>query len=329
MAGALTTYLLYLSTHYLAQSDRVEEDRIELEADAITDRAPTVEQRLAGVDLRKWLQSEASIIGGGYGGYTAAVDHGSVRGVVLQVVHSSMKGLERALHDISSTWGASINDWQVAAGTKGIELAHADQSHLLLLQNCEDFDDRTVLSAEKLFCLLQKIHDTHIEQYQWFIISPRSTYVALNQLVKTLMQFDSSKVSYIGLPSSYSVPEMTRHGLVSHERICRGRAGIVLSRAALKGIVPYLQGCLGYGFSQGLRGLRGKGDVELGRCFSRRLGVTCSQSVDSKVCDQLNSDASTCCCSANTVFKQYPAMYLTIDDPYLLSLPLMTLTCRA
>ena len=189
-----------------------------------------------------------------------------------------MKDLEKAHHDISSSWGAVVNDWNIAAGTKGTESAHADQRHLSLLQDCVDFN-KTVLSADQLFCLLQSLHDTYIEQYQWFVISPRSTYVALNQLVKTLMQFDSSEISYIGLPSSYSVTEMTRYSLVSHEKICRGEAGIVLSRAALKGIVPHLQGCLGYGFSQGLRGLRGEGDVELGRCFSRRLGVTCSQSV--------------------------------------------------
>lgn len=280
IAGALVTYLLYICTLYLAQSDEISAASSNIDGIVVE-----LEKRAAaGVDLRNWLWSSA---GGdhGAGGYTtAAVDAGSVRGVVLQVVHSSMNELQSVLHDISSTWGAVVNSWEVAAGTKGIEVGtRADQTHLLLLENCADFDDKTTLSADKLFCLLQYIHDTHIDKYQWFIISPRSTYVALNQLVKTLMQFDSSEVSYIGLPSSYSVAEMTRYSLVSHERICRGGAGIVLSRAALKGIVPHLQGCLGYGLSQGLRGLRGMGDVELGRCFSRRLGVTCSQSVDSKV----------------------------------------------
>lgn len=296
VVGTLVTFCLYLSTVYIAQlsnptalyAQLIREDSTAVEVTTLT-IDDEVEEATSGENspdvfagVRSWVES--TLVSGDTGAYTSVL-HVSPRNFLLPVVYTSGHSMASTLHAVNSTWGQRTDGWAVAVGMKdsntSITGKNKDNRHLLLAERCHDFDagGGPFIKGEELFCLLTAIHDSYIDKYQWFVLVHRSTYVAVNQLVKMLLQFDSSELQYIGQPYSFGVTEMTKYGLVSHEKVCRSTAGIILSRAALKKIVPHLRNCRGYGLSKGLRGMTGSGDVELGTCFSRRLGVICSQSL--------------------------------------------------
>lgn len=270
-AGTLVTSLLYFSTCYTEIWTRDLGERAE---------GPTLTAEMAA-GQRDRVQNHLSLVDSGA---YSSVFLASARNFVLPVVFTSRNGIGNALYSVNSTWGAQREDWSIAVGTKGARITSSvAHDHLLLMQRCEDFDG-VALSAKALFCLLTSLHETHLEHYQWFLIAHTSTYVALNRLIEILVELDSSQVAYIGRRSSHSVPEMNKLSLLSHEHICKLDSGIVLSRAALRRVVPHLQHCVGYGLSRGFAGPGGLlGEVELGRCFSRRLDITCSESVEEKL----------------------------------------------
>jgi hypothetical protein len=261
VVGSATTFLLYFSTFLIAQETWY------------NTASSTGSGGMASV--QRWKVSLNNE------GTHSSVFLSSARNFVLPVVFSCRTQVSNVLLSINGTWGAQRNDWIVVVGMKGAKLTPSiADSHLLLMQECDDFDD-VALSAEQLFCLLKSLHQYSKERYQWFMIVHRSTYVALNRLISTLVELDSSQVVYLGRQSSYSVPEMNKLGLLSNQQICRLDTGIVLSRAALQRITGYLQHCVGYGISRGAIGSWSlSGEVELGRCFSRRLDTTCLQSVE-------------------------------------------------
>ena len=297
--GTLVTFTLYLATLYLAESNasrllftqpvREEVTTASSSSEEKTTESPEgategeeTESRDVLAGVKSWVES--TLVGGADSGAFTSVIHITARNYLLPIAYSSRGYLEGVLHGVNSTWGQRTEGWTVAVGTKGAEISspHKNHNHLLLAESCDDFvpDQDNRLSPEQYFCLLKSIHDSYIDNYQWFVIIDSYTYVAVNHLVQTLLQFDSSEIFYIGKPASYDVTEMNRFGLVQHEKICKIEAGIVLSRAALKKIVPQLKSCRGYGIGRGWKGRREMmADVEIGRCFSRRLGVTCSHSI--------------------------------------------------
>ncbi len=270
VVGALVSFILYFTTCYISESQQ----RGRYHAREMRDGV------WAGLDAARaddGAGGRASMVLPAYSSATLA----PAGNLILPVVFAARSEMTDTVHSIHATWGAQLERWDVAVGTKGTRLAPSSSSndHLLLIQECEDFD-RLMLSAEHLFCLLTSINKIYKDQYQWFLIAYRSTYVSMNRLVKILMELDPSVVSYIGARSSNSVLEMSELGLVRDEHFCRIAGGIVLSRAAMRSIVPHLQHCLGYGFSRGLGAKGTTGEVELGRCFSRSLGMTCSESLE-------------------------------------------------
>ena len=299
VVGTLVTFTLYLSTAYLTQltsssglySQLVREGGIYTGVEVTTITSEEGDEMATNSDnsqapdvfsgVKSWMEST---LGGDVGAYTSVVPV-SPRNFLLPVAYTVGYNRENASLWVNSTWGQRTDGWAVAVGTKEADITITDEErankHLLIAEKCRDFDasDGPFIRGEELFCLLTAIHDAYIDKYQWFILVHKSTYVAVNQLVKTLLQFDSSMPMYIGQPDNFNIVQRNTYGLVSHERVCRSNAGIILSRAALKRVVPYLRNCLGTNWSKGLRGSLGSGDVELGKCFSRRLGVTCSQSL--------------------------------------------------
>lgn len=199
---------------------------------------------------------------------------------LLIVVVSSIQNLQATINLVARSWGHSANAWKVAVGTKGLhkKLPSSGEGQLLIdAQKCSDFPSGEMLPPEQLFCLLAAVHNEYSRHFKWFMVALNSTYIAARRLSAFLTGLDHNQVHYLGQPSSYSIPEMSRLRLNSKEHICRGESGIILSRAALVRIAPHLQHCLGVRWMQPLiGGGESRGEVELGRCFSRRLDVTCS-----------------------------------------------------
>lgn len=285
VTGALVTFFLYFCTCYTALQSPGSALYTQVawnfrEEEEISTAAG--EADIGGVGrppssrVKLWTSGIMATESGAY----SSVFLSPAKNFVLPVVFSSRREVSETINSISTTWGAQREGWTMAVGTAGVKTTISDQDdHILLMQSCEDFNG-VELSAKQLFCLLRALHKSHhMDQYRWFLVVHRSTYVALNRLIEALVPLDSSEVFYIGRNSSHSVANMNRLGLVKHERFCKLESGIVLSREALRKIVPRLRHCLGVGISRGFTGARA-GEVELGLCFSRRLGVTCSQSLD-------------------------------------------------
>lgn len=140
------------------------------------------------------------------------------------------------------------------------------------------------LTVRQLFSLIKLLHSKYIESYNWFLLASRKVYVAARDLENLLNRLDPHTPVYLGKPGSSNPQEMAELRMIPNEYFCEGGPGILLSRAALEAIVPFLDECLQQVQSYKDEGGSGgemefsRADVELGRCFSRKLGVQCSTS---------------------------------------------------
>ena len=265
LAGTMVTFLLYFITCYTAPGYDMDTASPEL-----------------GRKMKWTVQNHVSLSDSAAGAYASVFLSSAAKNYVLPVVFAARNEMPDTLHSVNVTWGAQWKDWAIAVGTKGNRISPSmkKHNHLLLMHKCKDFN-RVSLSAEQLFCLLTSLHEARGDQYQWFLVVHRSTYVAVDRLIQFLMDLDPGRVAYLGQRSSYSVEELNKLGLLHHHQVCKLDSGVILSRKALQKIAPLLQHCVGYGISRGFVG-PGElvGDVELGRCFSQRLDTTCSQVIE-------------------------------------------------
>ena len=134
-------------------------------------------------------------------------------------------------------------------------------------------------TVRQLFSLIKLLHSKYIESYNWFLLASRKVYVAARDLENLLNRLDPHTPVYLGKPGSSNPQEMAELRMIPNEYFCEGGPGIILSRAALEAIVPFLDKCLqqiqSYSFS--------RSDVELGRCFSRKVDVHCSTSGEVRI----------------------------------------------
>lgn len=185
------------------------------------------------------------------------------RKLVLPVVPTSIGRLQVTYQVLNDTWWQSTGDYKMFVGTSshnGYQAWTDDNGdspeQLHEVQGCPDFDSSsgTLWSPSQLFCLLENIYKSFFLQYEWFIITSPAVYLSMGQLERLLVAMDSLSVIYMGHPSP------SGH--------CMGGSGIILSRMALKSIVPHLKYCLHNYFGR-------RGDEALGHCFTTKLQTKC------------------------------------------------------
>ena len=146
------------------------------------------------------------------------------------------------------------------------------------LQHEQEFSSPQ-LTVRQLFSLIKLLHSKYIENYNWFLLASHEVYVAARDLENLLKRLDPHTPVYLGKPESQNPFEMASLRMLPNEYFCKGGPGIILSRAALEAIVPFLDKCLqqiqSYSFN--------RSDVELGRCFSRKVDVHCSTSGEVRI----------------------------------------------
>ena len=179
--------------------------------------------------------------------------------VLLSVLATSTIHVQDSFYLVNSTWGENAYGWKIALGTSNwTNKVPFDGQNTFFSAECGDFLSRKpYLTPKQLFCLLKGVYNKYIFQYEWFLIATDSIYVAINYLGRQLQKLDSTDIVYTGKPD--------------RNQFCAGGPGIVLSQAALKRIVPYLQSCL----ESGNRSLEVNGDKLLGTCFKNKLQKTC------------------------------------------------------
>lgn len=137
-------------------------------------------------------------------------------------------------------------------------------------------------NLELIFDLLSYLHANLLHHYRWIMLSSGNTYIATRDLAGLLSRLDSSTPVYMGRPASEDKKEMATFHLLPHEQFCEWGPGIILSRAALVAIAAHLDGCRSAAGALGLGTLAvynlQRGDVELGRCFNRKMALPCTSS---------------------------------------------------
>ena len=200
--------------------------------------------------------------------------------ILMGAVLTSVSRLDQTVRAVNMTWGPSLCNYKIFV-----------RDSLKVKTAGEDFPVVTLkvgenaTAVEELFALLKFIHANYLELYNWFIVVPDKTYIAGEELKEVLYKLDSQSLVYMGKAGSTNPVEMMKYRMMANEYFCESGPGVVLSNGALKAVVPYLDECFSLlqEYSKFMLHLPDdvhlhRADVELGRCFSRRLGVRCSTS---------------------------------------------------
>ena len=201
-------------------------------------------------------------------------DEHKSREAVMGAVLTSVSRLDRTVRTTKETWGPSLSDYRIFVRGNSTSLNYFPTITLKL--------EKTATAINELFALLKFLHANYLMLYNWFVVVSDETYVAGEDLTEVLYKFDPQSIVYMGKAGSTNPIKMFQQRMLANEYFCESGPGIVLSSTALKAIVPHLDQCLTLVNKRSRKSQERpafcRPDVELGRCFSRWLGVQCSTS---------------------------------------------------
>ena len=207
----------------------------------------------------------------------AAPLHGVMK-TLLVAVFTPLAEVPSTARLVNETWGSGMTDYRIFFGGDSDFPSDWRRFPIMQLQHEQEFSS-SQLTVRQLFSLIKFLHSKYIESYNWFLLASHEVYVAARDLENLLNRLDPHTPVYLGKPESQNPFEMASLRMLPNEYFCEGGPGIILSRAALEAIVPFLDECLqqvqSYSFNHS--------DVELGRCFSRKVDVHCSTSREVRI----------------------------------------------
>jgi hypothetical protein len=209
---------------------------------------------------------------------------------LLVVVLTGRSRLNDTLTSLRETWASpslgsydSGVDYAIFVAGEGPSIPR-----VYWLRNMHDYNLESEGSLGQLFHVLRYLRSSYVRHYHWFLLASENTYVALKDVEEMLGRLDPSKPVYMGRFASEDPDVMARLHLLPTEYFCEWGPGIVLSNAALVSVAEHLASCkqhsevFGSSTNTGHGLTLGRGDVELGRCFSRRVGIQCTSSHEVK-----------------------------------------------
>ncbi|XP_058803787.1 chondroitin sulfate synthase 1 [Phymastichus coffea] len=123
---------------------------------------------------------------------------------------------------------------------------------------------------KKSFLMLQHMWQRYGQRYEWFMRADDDVYVRMDRLEELLRSVDARRrARYIGQAGRGNSHEFGLLSLEYDENFCMGGPGVLLSREALRRVVPHIGYCLRNLYTA-------HEDVELGRCVRRFAGVACT-----------------------------------------------------
>jgi len=189
-------------------------------------------------------------------------------------VFTAAAQLPSAARIVNQTWGSGETDYRIVFGGNSNIPREWRTFPIMHLKQEQEFSSSQP-TVHQLFSLLKFLCKKYIGMYDWFLLASSEVYVAIRDLEKLLSKLDSHTIVYMGRPGSQNPIEMASLRMMVNEYFCEGGPGIILSHTALEAIVPFLDECLKQVQSYSTFS---RSDVELGRCFSRKLDVHCSTS---------------------------------------------------
>ena len=199
---------------------------------------------------------------------------------LLVVVLTSRDRLNGTVAMVNETWASWVEpavDYSIFVAGEGPAMPS-----VYWLRRMQDFKQAEG-NLKQIFHVLKYLHSSFVRHYHWFLLASENTYIAVRDLEEVLTGLDASKPVYMGRPASDNTEVMAMLHLLPSEYYCEWGPGIILSNAALIAVADHLDSCMNLAGAFGSRSLGGhssleRGDVELGRCFSRRIGIQCTAS---------------------------------------------------
>ena len=184
----------------------------------------------------------------------------------------------RAVYD---TWGRSVTQITFFVGAD-CNTSHPAVGDLPIVK-LPGIPDTVYPPQKKVFAVLHYIHEHYNNDFQWFMRADDDVYVRGEKLEELLGTFNYNEMVYLGLAGKGKAEDISRLGLQYHEHYCMGGPGVILSKAALGKLAPYLDLCLSavdqYNEENPDNPWYNE-DVELGRCVSRSINIQCSTSAE-------------------------------------------------
>jgi hypothetical protein len=218
------------------------------------------------------------------------------RNILIGVITAQEYLLTRAI-TIYRTWGAGLKD--VGEGHNHIfffvgEDCKTDDPRLknMPIVKLPGIQDDVYPPQKKVFAVLKYFHSQFAGQYKWFVRADDDVYIHVEKLESMLQEWDWTDALMLGHPGYGIEKERKRLKLLPHEIYCMGGPSVVFSVTAVKALSPYLHQCLAavehHNQGKARKEKWFNEDVELGRCASRTVGITCSQvaTVRRKVIDK-------------------------------------------
>jgi len=205
-----------------------------------------------------------------------------VKKTLFTAVYTSRADVEVTAGILNATQDTVTMDYRIFFGGDSDFPIEWRKLPIMQLKQEQDFSSQP--TVHQLFSLLKFVHKKYIGTYDWFLLASSEVYVATSDLEKLLSKLDPYTPVYMGKPGSTDPAEMADLKMIPNEYFCEGGPGIILSHAGLEAIVPFLDECLKQMESymneegSGSESEFGRGDTELGRCFSRKLDIQCSTS---------------------------------------------------
>ena len=205
-----------------------------------------------------------------------------VRGRIYIAIITTEKYLATRAKAIHETWARDID-----SANKLVFYVGADCNisyPKLPIVRLKNVPDSVYPPQRKVFAALQHMYHYHGNNYQWFVRADDDVYIRVGRLDRLLGRLDPNEKIYLGRSGVGKKQDIQRLQLKSHEHYCMGGPGVVLSRATLIAVAPYLDKCLEVveAHNRIRKGMAGgvwfNEDVELGRCISRSVGIQCSNS---------------------------------------------------
>uniref|UniRef100_A0AC35UD19 Hexosyltransferase n=1 Tax=Rhabditophanes sp. KR3021 TaxID=114890 RepID=A0AC35UD19_9BILA len=146
--------------------------------------------------------------------------------------------------------------------------------------------DITYPPQRKSFSMVRWMFDNHLNDFQWFMRGDDDLYVRPEKLEQFLRSLDYNKAHLLGQAGLGNKEEYGQLFLGPQDNYPMGGTSFVFSRESLRIIAPHLQNCL-------MNLLTTHEDVELGRCFKKHVGISCTWSYEMQQLFHNNQSATT------------------------------------
>ncbi|PAV83792.1 hypothetical protein WR25_17633 [Diploscapter pachys] len=186
------------------------------------------------------------------------------KNLVLIGIMTAQKYVDTRAYHVWRTWAQFMPGKVLFFVAENTVSVHPDLP-LIRLKGVDD----TYPPQKKSFAMVKWMAENYLDEFEWFLRADDDLYIRGEELETFLRSLDSSRNYLLGQAGLGNSAEYGLLALGSTDNYCMGGPGVIMSRATLRKLSPYLEHCLQHM-------LTSHEDVELGRCIRKHVGVACT-----------------------------------------------------